>query len=71
MRDLEAALGQYQIYRSVLEVTAPEYELYLAIRDTTYARLNTRQMFKLIVQRHQLALLIVDTDQEEIVQWIK
>jgi len=34
--DLEQALGQYLIYRSVLEEVQPDCLLYLAVRKTTY-----------------------------------
>jgi XisH protein len=36
MHDLEEAVGQYVIYRNLLTVTAPEYDLYLAINERIY-----------------------------------
>src|SRR5919198_955861 len=33
IKDLEAAVGQYQIYNSILEVTAPERLLYMALSE--------------------------------------
>ena len=33
MQDLREAIGQFTIYRSVLQRTYPEHTLYLAVRD--------------------------------------
>ncbi|MDP8963881.1 MAG: XisH family protein, partial [Cyanobacteriota bacterium] len=35
MYDFHGALGQYVIYRQLIELTQPEYKLYLAIDDIT------------------------------------
>lgn len=70
LHDLELAFGQYQIYRSILAVTAPDHQLFLAIQDIAYQRLTQRDTFRLLMQQKQLALIVVDTDEEVIVQWI-
>ena len=36
IRDLEEAIGQYWLYSNVLEETAPDRKLYLAIRDIVF-----------------------------------
>lgn len=36
MTDFHNAVGQYTVYRSLLERTAPDYKLYLAIDDITH-----------------------------------
>ena len=33
MRDFEIALGQYILYRNLISLTEPEYQIYLAIKD--------------------------------------
>lgn len=70
MREMEVALGQYQVYRSILQVTAPDCQVYLAVRDTAYTELKARPTFELIRQTYQVALIVVNTDREEIMQWI-
>lgn len=35
MTDFHNAVGQYAVYRSLIEATEPEYQLYLAIDDIT------------------------------------
>ena len=70
MREFELALGQYEIYRDLLEMNALDYNLYLAIDTDAYAKLTLRPTFTLICTRHRLSLLIVEAKTEEIVQWI-
>jgi hypothetical protein len=70
VRELQQALGQYEMYRDFLELTAPEYELYLAISELVYTDFFMQKAVQVIVQRHQLKLLVVDIEEEEIVEWI-
>ena len=52
-----------------LEVLAPEHKLYLAISSETYSEFFEQQAIRFVVQRCGLALLVVNVDAEEIVQW--
>jgi hypothetical protein len=70
INDFKLALGQYLMYRALLEVTAPERNLYLAISQDTYADFFQRKAIQLVVQRYQVAQLVVNVAREEIVQWI-
>jgi hypothetical protein len=36
MRDFELALGQDILYRNLINLTEPEYQVYLAIKDSVY-----------------------------------
>lgn len=67
---LGTALGQYEMYRTLLRHVAPGDRLYLAISDTVYERQFVREAFQLIVQEHDLAMVIVNVEQEEVVRWI-
>src|SRR5262249_3378513 len=42
IHDFEVALGQYEMYRSFLELTAPTHRLYLAISHLTHESLFER-----------------------------
>ena len=64
------ALGQYELYRGYLEVTEPDRELFLAVGDTVYEDFS-RPAIQLIVTRFALALLAVNLDTQEIVQWTR
>lgn len=68
--DLEQALGQYLIYRAVLEEVEPDCLLYLAIRQATYQSIFSEPIGQLVLQKYQINLLVCDTQKEEIVQWI-
>lgn len=70
MTDFHNAIGQYAVYRSLIQVTEPDYLLYLAIDDITYENFFKRQGIAFIIQSSQILLLVVDIEQQEIVQWI-
>ncbi len=70
IHSLEVALGQYATYRTLLNEVAPQYKLYLAVANTIYRSQFQRKSFQLIVQANQVALMVVDVLQEEIVAWI-
>jgi XisH protein len=70
IQDLKEALGQYDIYRYLLEETAPERKLYVAVSAIAYKTFFNQDVIKLILNKHQLPLIVVDTETEEIEQWI-
>lgn len=70
IQDLKEALGQYDIYRYLLEETAPERKLYIAVSAIAYITFFTQDVIQLILSKHQLPLIVVDTEVEEIRQWI-
>ncbi|MFM6189900.1 XisH family protein [Planktothrix sp.] len=71
MKDFELALGQYILYRNLIQLAQDEYqEIYLAIKDEIYDTFFQRKSIQAVVKLNQVALLVVNTDKEEIVQWI-
>ncbi|MGL6341491.1 MAG: XisH family protein [Waterburya sp.] len=70
INELENALGQYILYRNILEETEPERLIYLAIRKSTYQEIFSEPIGVLTIQKSQLRVLVFDDDQEEIIQWI-
>lgn len=70
VNDLENALGQYLLYRSVMRKTEAERKLYLALPSMVYVNLFEEPLGKLIIEDYQLNLLIFDINKEEIVRWI-
>jgi hypothetical protein len=70
IHSLENALGQYELYRIYLQRIAPADKLYLAITTATYKKQFLRPAFALIVNEKSLPLLVVDTKEEEVIQWI-
>ncbi|MDF0552503.1 XisH family protein [Kamptonema sp. UHCC 0994] len=70
MRDFELALGQYILYRNLINLTEPEYQIYLAIKESIYENFFKRESIQDITNINQLLLIVVDMEQEEILQWI-
>ncbi|MFN9736013.1 MAG: XisH family protein [Microcystis sp.] len=70
MRDFEIALGQYILYRNLISLTEPEYQIYLAIKDSIYENFFQRESIQDIVKINQLLLLVVEMEKEKILQWI-
>ncbi|MBE9146761.1 XisH family protein [Planktothrix mougeotii] len=70
MRDFELALGQYILYRNLINLTEPEYQIYLAIKDSIYENFFKRESIQDITQINQLLLIVVDRSKEEILQWL-
>ncbi len=70
IQDLKEALGQYDIYRYLLEEIAPERKLYIAISQIAYKTFFTQDITRLILNKHQLPIIVVDTEKEKVLQWI-
>ena len=70
MRDFEMALGQYILYRNLIALTEPQYQLYLAIKESIYKNFFTRKSISTVVEQNQLFLIVVDMEREEIIRWI-
>lgn len=68
--DLQQAVGQYIVYRTLLQETAPEHELFLGIGDEIFQSFFSRKSVKLILARNGISLLVVKLDTEEIESWI-
>lgn len=70
IQDLKEALGQYDIYRYLLEEIAPDRKLYIAVSTIAYKSFFKQDVIQFILNKHQLPLIVVDTEMEEIRQWI-
>jgi hypothetical protein len=70
MYDFHGALGQYIVYRNLIQLTAPEYRLYLAIDDIVYQDFFKRKSLQVITNKNQVLLMVVEMAKEEILQWI-
>jgi hypothetical protein len=70
IQDLKEALGQYDIYRYLLEETAPDRKLYIAISKVAYNTFFTQDVTQFILNRHKLPIIVVELETEEIMQWI-
>lgn len=71
IRDLQQALGQYDLYTDVITLAGLEHALYLAVSSVIYETFFLRKGTHEIIQRRHLKLLVVDLEREEITQWIQ
>ena len=69
MHDLELALGQFLLYRSILEEQEPGREIFLAIPDEP-AEILEEPVGQLLIAKHLIRAVVFDPEKEEIVQWI-
>lgn len=70
VRDLEEAVGQYEIYRTVLARSQPDRLLYLAVPRYTFETILAERFGQLIVSELHLRLLVFDDQQERVIRWI-
>jgi hypothetical protein len=68
--DLEQAIGQYTLYRLLLNQVDPDREVYLAIPEETYNDIFSEPIGKLAIAQLSLKLVIVNLAKQEISQWI-
>ena len=69
--DFYSALGQFLSYRIALEAINPERILYVAVPIDTYRTFFQLEFTRVAVQRYQIYLIVYDSVNEVIVQWIR
>jgi hypothetical protein len=70
VKDLEQALGQYILYRQILNETKIERDLYLAVSRLTFNSIFTIQLGQILLTNQIIKLIVFDDESEVIVQWI-
>lgn len=68
--ELEQAIGQYVLYRLLLNRIEPERSVYLAIPEKAYRELFTEPIGELVISDLPLQLLVIDVEQAEVKKWI-
>lgn len=71
IQDFKEMLGQYSLYLPVLAETASEYKLFVAVDSVTYFNNFQHPIIRLALSENNVPLIVVETDAEEIVEWIK
>ena len=69
MHDLELALGQFLIYRSILEEQQFDRVLFLAIPDEA-AEILDEPIGQLLIAKQLIQAVVFDPQKEEILRWI-
>ena len=68
--DLYNAVGQFVLYRTILETSLPEFELFLAIRTKKFESLFADEAGETFRLKEKIKLLVFNEDTREISQWI-
>jgi len=71
VRDLEVALGQYVLYRSLIARFEPDRRLFLAVRDTVFAGILDEPIARPVLKDLGVPLLVFNSERQEIVQWTR
>ena len=71
LADLENALGQFVLYRDILEEVEPERQLYLAVPRFAYESTFRDQFGQLVVAKQELRIIVFEVDKEESLRWIE
>lgn len=70
IKDLEQAVGQYVIYRQILDKTVPDYKLYLAVTTNAFRNVFETELGTLLLVNQIIRVLVFEPKEEIITQWI-
>ncbi|HSF72829.1 MAG TPA: XisH family protein [Microcoleus sp.] len=70
VHDLEEALGQYIVYQDILELSEPERNIYLAVREEVYLDIFSEPLGQVLLRKKRLKLIVFDSAREIIIRWI-
>src|SRR5207253_10862992 len=68
IHDLELALGQFLLYRSILEEQEPDRVLFLAVAEKA-AEILDEPVGQLLIGKHLIKAVVFDPQKEEILRW--
>ncbi|MEL7160670.1 MAG: element excision factor XisH family protein, partial [Bacteroidota bacterium] len=71
VNELEKAIGQYLLYRSVPQREDKSCELYLAIPAKFYQRIQEVRIYREALNASNIKIVIYNVAQEMIVRWIE
>lgn len=70
INDFHLALGQFLNYRLALASQDPQRRLYLAVPIETYSTFFIIPFIQSAMQQYDLALMVYNSELQEVVQWI-
>jgi hypothetical protein len=70
VENLQHAIGQYSMYRVLLEQMDPTRRLYLAVSDEVYSGILGEPLGQLVTSALNLKVIVVDTVTQRILKWI-
>ncbi len=69
VHDLELALGQYVLYRTLLKRFESDRKLYLAIPDSVCNTFFDEPIVRPVLEEEDLHIIAFDPQEEEVIQW--
>ncbi len=69
LSDIETAMGQYFVYRSVMARTEPDRKLYLAVHKEVFLDIFEEPLGRLLLEDYHVPMIVFDVKTEEIVRW--
>lgn len=66
---LHSVVGQYMVYRVVLDYLEWEHPLYLAVPDHAFNDILSEEIAIEVIKRVSMKILIFSVEREEIIQW--
>ncbi|MBF0100078.1 MAG: XisH family protein [Desulfobacterales bacterium] len=69
--DIEFAIGQYFVYRSVMVRTEPDRKLYLAVHKEVFFDIFEEPLGKLLLDDYRVPIIVFDFKKEEIIKWME
>ncbi len=70
VQDLRNALGQFVLYRHVLQEKEPDRELFLAVRESVFVEVFQEPIGEILIRKGEIQLIVFDKAKEEIQRWI-
>ncbi|MBD2439401.1 XisH family protein [Nostoc sp. FACHB-110] len=68
--DLQEAVGQYEVYRTVLQELEPTRKLYLAVPKRAYEGIFSERFGQLVINNIKINLIVFDEQTQRIIKWI-
>ena len=69
LSDIETAIGQYFVYRSVMARTEPDRKLYLAVHKEVFLDIFEEPLGRLLLEDYHVPMIVFDFKTEEIIRW--
>lgn len=69
MNDVENALGQFELYKALMETAHPNRTLFLALDDEAFANVFADELGQLLSERFKIKVIVINYEREEIVEW--
>lgn len=69
--DLEQAIGQFMLYRSILKRREPTRQLVLAVSVDVFDTLMDSDLGRIVRDDYAVSMLVFDPDREEVTRWLR